>query len=96
MMYKGKDYPIQVGAKGGKFFIDDSGKKHYIKENSPKKKKEEKKPHRYICYYYIVKDGERIDDYKEWCTAYSYMEAEQYFKREHPKDEIGLITRSDD
>ncbi len=96
MMYKGKDYPIQVGTKGGKFFIDDSGKKHYVKEDKPKRKKKEDKPHTYICYYSVMKDGERIDDYKEWCHAYSYIEAEKYFKEEHPKDVIELITRKND
>ena len=101
--YKGKEYQVQTGAKGGQFFIDDAGKKHYLKSTTSVKKKVEKKKvaeetcKRYICYYVERDDnGEMIDDFKEYTDAYSYDEAKDYFENEYrhnPHVQIDLISR---
>ena len=36
--YKGKEYEVQTGPRGGLFFIDDNGKRHSVKSDKPKKK----------------------------------------------------------
>lgn len=91
--YKEKEYEVLVGARGGKYFIDDKGKKHYLKSDNPKprKKKEEKKPvvERKLMDYTVWinvrnDDYELINDFKEWTPAYSEEEALEYFRDEHP------------
>lgn len=98
--YKGKEYDIQTGKKGGQFFIDDEGKKHYLKSATPTVKKKKKSTEaikkeveskdflkRYICYYRKVDDdGEMIDDFKEWTDANSYDEAQRHFENEYRHD----------
>lgn len=34
----------------------------------------------YICCYYILKNDERVDDFKEWCNASSLAEAQSEFE----------------
>ena len=64
----------------------------------PKVKKSsivERKPKKYICYYEERIDGELVDDFKEWCTAYSKDEAREYFKdnyRHNPNVQISMIV----
>lgn len=114
--YKGKEYEVQTGPRGGLFFIDDNGKRHSVKSDKPKKKvtKEKKsekvdpskkvlpqitpKLKRYVCYYEKRNEkDELVDDFKEWCDAYSYEEAEREFKdRYSDKIQISLITRERD
>lgn len=107
--YKGKEYEVQTGAKGGQFFVDDTGKKHYLKSATPKKTTKKKSTEaikkevestdfikRYVCYYSRYKDGEMVDDFKEWTDAKSYNEAKEYFENEYRHDEnvkIELITK---
>lgn len=90
----GKNYGIHKGSRGGRYWIDDNGKKHYLKtpdkkkspkENNSAKKVQEPKLKRYIAYFYEidVKTGERVDDFKEWTEAYSEEEAREYFEDEH-------------
>lgn len=75
-----------TGSRGGKYWLDDKGKKHYV---SQKKKAVTKTPtvkqvntrKTYIGYYYVLdSDGYRVDDFKEWCDAYSAQEAEEEFR----------------
>lgn len=107
--YKGVEYEIQQGKRGGSFFIDGDGKKHYLKGTSTSKtttkrsidpiKKQEEKPvlKRYIGYYRKVdENGEMIDDFSEWCDAYSYDEAKREFEDRYSYTDrinIDLITR---
>lgn len=56
---------------------------------------EERKSKRYICYYEERIDGELVDDFKEWCTAYSEDEARDYFEdnyRHNPNVQISMIV----
>lgn len=34
----------------------------------------------YICCYYVLKNDERVDDFKEWCNANSLAEAQSEFE----------------
>lgn len=55
----------------------------------------ERKPKKYICYYEERIDGELVDDFKEWCTAYSEDEAREYFKDNYchnPNIQISMIV----
>ena len=64
----------------------------------PKVKKSpivERKSKKYICYYEERINGELVDDFKEWCTAYSEDEAREYFKdnyRHNPNIQISMIV----
>lgn len=64
----------------------------------PKVKKSpivERKSKKYICYYEERINGELVDDFKEWCTAYSEDEAREYFKdnyRHNPNVQISMIV----
>ena len=64
----------------------------------PKVKKSsiaEKKSKRYICYYEERVNGELVDDFKEWCEAYSEDEAREYFEDNYshnPNVQISMIV----
>ena len=34
----------------------------------------------YICCYYVLRNDERVDDFKEWCNANSLAEAQSEFE----------------
>ena len=105
--YKGKEYEVQTGPRGGHYIINDEGKKISVKVkiestkkksiNSIKQQEEAPKLKKYICYYEKRdKNGELVDDFKEWTNAYSYDEAKRYFKDEYsnnPNIIISFITR---
>lgn len=76
---------IKTGPRGGKYWIDDNGKKHYVTSKKTKRsKKVEPKERVYICYFrQLDEDGEMVDDFKEWTKAYSEQEARAYFEHEH-------------
>ena len=76
---------ILTGPRGGKYWIDDNGKKHYVtSKKTTKTSKKEPKESTYICYFrQLDEDGEVVDDFKEWTTAYSEQEARAYFEHEH-------------
>ena len=65
--------------------IDANGKKHYVtSKKTTKTSKKELKENTYICYFkQLDEDGEVVDDFKEWTTAYSEQEARAYFEHEH-------------
>lgn len=78
---------ILTGPRGGKYWLDENGKKHYViskKTTKKKTSKKEPKESTYICYF-IQRDenGEMVDDFKEWTKAYSEQEARDYFEHEH-------------
>lgn len=75
---------IKTGPRGGKYWIDESGKKHYLSNKDKKISKTSPKEKTYICYF-IQRDenGEMVDDFKEWTKAYSEREAREYFEHDH-------------
>jgi len=68
-----------------------------VKKTVIHKPVEEPKKNRYICYYEErSEDGELLDDFKEWCDAYSEDEAREYFKDNYshnPRVEISMIVQ---
>lgn len=86
-----KTFKILTGPRGGQYYIDETGKKHYVKKSaikkSPSKYKVQKpakftepKLKRYVCYYAQYENDEMVDDFKEWCDAYSVNEARSEFE----------------
>lgn len=99
---KGKTYGIHTGSRGGKYWIDDNGKKHYLskKEETPKKVNITKKPEPILYTYYCnicrrSKDGEYVDDWNEWHNAYSEEEALEYWRDEYPNKDKYDLTITD-
>ena len=82
-----KDKTLFKGPRGGTYWIDDNGKKHYVKGKQAILTKEEKvKLKTYICYYNVYnKEGELIDDFKEWTKETSKLDAEIEFRNRYAK-----------
>ena len=82
-----KDKTLFKGPRGGTYWLDDEGKKHYVKGKQAIVKKEDKpKMKTYICYYNVLdKDGYYIDDFKEWCKETSKHDAEIEFRNRYAK-----------
>lgn len=78
---------ILTGPRGGKYWLDENGKKHYVTSKKTTKKKASKKEPQertYICYFrQLDEDGEIVDDFKEWTKAYDIEEARAHFEHEH-------------
>lgn len=103
---KGKTYGIHTGSRGGRYWIDDDGKKHYLKSDASKSKKEEPKKEikkevkkevpklrRWVGRFTEEVDGDH-DGFSEWCEAYTKEEAEEYFRdnyRHNPKVELDYV-----
>jgi hypothetical protein len=111
-------FKVEKGPRGGQFYIDETGKKHYIKKTTKKyvertvltsantinEKVKKTVPvqqpivKRYTANY-VVRDPESqemIDDFNEWCDAYSKEEAMSEFKKRYPKiDDITIIKVKD-
>lgn len=98
--YKGKEYTVQEGAKGGKYFIDDAGKKHYLKNENAKPRAKKPEPvvlptlKGYTAWFeQYDPDTQSVDDFKEWHNAYSKQEAIDYWNHEyHHLISKGLLT----
>lgn len=95
--YKGIEYPIQEGKKGGKFIIANTGKKVYLKSENHREQKEvtppEIKNYKYVAWFDVRnKNGELVDDFKEWCISSSQTAAFNYFCSEHPNINPNDIT----
>ena len=76
------------GPRGGTYWIDDNGKKHYVKDKkvvtSTKKSTKKEQVSKYYCYYnQYNENGELVDDFKEWCSATSLNEARTEFKNRY-------------
>lgn len=98
---KGKTYGIHMGSRGGRYWIDDNGKKHYIKSETSKResKKIDKQPKdipklkRWIGRF-SEDIGRDHDGFSEWCEAYTKQEAIEEFKDRHrhnPKVELDYV-----
>lgn len=101
---KGKTYGIHTGSRGGRYWIDDNGKKHYLpqtskqkeepKKESPKKPiKEEPELKRWIGRFTEDIGGDH-DTFSEWCEAYTEYEAREEFKdryRHNSKVELDYV-----
>lgn len=98
---KGKNYGIHMGSRGGRYWIDDNGKKHYIKSETSKResKKIDKQPKeipklkRWIGRFSEDIGGDH-DGFSEWCEAYTKQEAIEEFKDRHrhnPKVELDYV-----
>ena len=81
------DKTLFKGPRGGTYWLDDEGKKHYVKGKQVIVKKEDKpKMRTYICYYNVYnKEGELVDDFKEWCKETSKHDAEIEFRNRYSK-----------
>lgn len=81
------DKTLFKGPRGGTYWLDDEGKKHYVKGKQAIVKKEDKsKMKTYICYYNVYnKEGELVDDFKEWCKETSKHDAEIEFRNRYSK-----------
>lgn len=94
---KGTTYTLYEGSKGGHYYLNANKRKVYVKD-TPKKvepKKTEPKKHRYIAYFEQVEDGCMVDDFKEWCDAYSVAEARDIFENRYYRSiERGTIRIS--
>ena len=82
-----KDKTLFKGPRGGTYWLDDKGKKHYVQGKQAIVKKEDKpKMKTYICYYNVYnKEGELVDDFKEWCKETSKHDAEIEFRNRYSK-----------
>lgn len=98
---KGKTYGIHMGSRGGRYWIDDNGKKHYIKSETSKQEsnkidkqpKEIPKLKRWIGRFSEDIGGDH-DGFSEWCEAYIEQEAIEEFKdryRHNPKVELDYV-----
>lgn len=101
---KGKTYGIHTGSRGGRYWIDDNGKKHYLKSETSKPKKEESKKEvkkvtelpklkRWIGRFTEDIGGDH-DGFSEWCEAYTESEAREEFKdryRHNSKVELDYV-----
>lgn len=74
---------IITGPKGGKYWLDDKGKKHYVKKSevTSKKKKEVESPRRYTFRMYTEYDPE--DGSWVWTEATSEEEARRNIMSEN-------------
>lgn len=97
---KGVEYDEYVGTKGGHYYINAKGKKVYLKEQAQPVtekvinvvKPKESKLTRYIGYFrQLDKEGCAVDDFKEWCEAYSEDEARRKFEDDY-RDSIARGT----
>lgn len=78
------DKILITGPKGGQYWIDESGKKHYVKKKTPKKKQEPLKMKRYTFNICVRKNGEYYDDFNEWRDAYCDEGAMQKIREDYP------------
>lgn len=105
-IYKGTSYEVHTGARGGQYIML-GDKKHYIKKSTTRKSSNKKSkpeikakplkltglPKTYVCYYALYKNGELVDDFKEWCKAYSELEARAEFESRYPNHTIQQIIK---
>lgn len=98
-------YAIEKGPRGGQYYIDNTGKKHYIKRTNKKfievkeTKKEENSScetnnEKYIGRFSVYNEkDELVDDFKEWTWASSESEALAEFRRRYPNIIDITVTR---
>ena len=72
-----------TGPKGGQYWIDESGKKHYVKAKKNKNIKPLKMK-RYTACITVYKNGEYYDDFNEWRDAYCKEGAIEKFREDYP------------
>ena len=78
-----------TGPRGGTYWLDDKGVKHYVKgkKETPKPKVKTPEVKTYICYYKVVdENGYYVDDFKEWCKATSKLDAETEFRDRYAEE----------
>lgn len=99
-------YAIEKGPRGGQYYIDNTGKKHYIKRTNKKfievkeTTKEDNSPscetnnEKYIGRFSVYNEkDELVDDFKEWTWASSEAEALAEFRRRYPNIIDITVTR---
>lgn len=98
---KGKTYGIHTGSRGGRYWIDNNGKKHYLKSETPKResKKIDKQPkempklRRWVGRFRQDFEDD-YDDFSEWCEAYTKQEAIEEFEdryRHNPNVKLDYV-----
>ena len=75
---------LKTGPKGGQYWEDESGKKHYVRQKISKKPAEPLKMKRYTACITVYKNGEYYDDFNEWRDAYCKEGAIQKFRDDYP------------
>ena len=98
-------YAIEKGPRGGQYYIDNTGKKHYIKRTNKKfievkEAKKEDNPscetcnEKYIGRFSVYNEkDELVDDFKEWTWASSEAEALAEFHKRYPNIVDITVTR---
>lgn len=98
----GRTYGIHTGSRGGRYWVDDNGKKHYLPQTS-KQKEESKREAKKVTESPKLKKwigrftediGGDHDTFSEWCEAYTREEAEEYFRdncRHNPNIELDYV-----
>lgn len=81
-----------TGPKGGQYWIDESGKKHYVKKSKKDRKIEPLKMKRYTACITVYKNGEYYDDFNEWRDAYCKEGAIEKFREDYPNPKKYTIT----
>lgn len=97
------EHKLITGPKGGNYWIDENGKKHYVPKkksnkvntlssninNNQKSSTKLSKMKCYIGYFkQLDESGETIDDFKEWVNASSKELATIYLKQRYSHDKL--------